>query len=155
MFSGSVYFDLNKNGIQDEGETNVPDMLCEVDGNYYSTDGNGEFEIYLEPGSYTFNPQSPQFFESVPTNMDFAFSSYGEVNGCNIFALQATVDTTMLEFEILSPPSLRKGQEFLTYYSFKNVGTMALTETKQTLPIEEDFFFINSEKLEFNDCKLY
>ncbi len=144
LFSGKVFFDLNKNGAQDEGETNVPDMLCEVDGNYYSTDGNGEFEIYLEPGSYTFNPQSPQFFESVPANMDFAFSAYGELSTDNLFALQATIDTTMLEFEILSVPSLRKGQEFLTYYSFKNVGTMALPDTKLALPLEEDFNYISS-----------
>lgn len=148
VFSGKVFYDANKNGLQDEGETNVPDMLCEVGGNYYSTDNNGEFEIYLEPGNYTFNPQSPEFFESVPVNMSFIFNSYGETNNNNAFALQALSDTVLMEFEVLSPQSIRKGQEFKTYYSIKNIGSDTLKETYIAVAKPIDFIYNTSEPIE-------
>ena len=140
-FSGLVYFDANKNEVQDDDEVGIPNLMCQIGENYYLTGENGEFEIFLTSGDYTFTPNPAEYMISLPENASFSFNGTGEVNDNNYFALQSLVDTTILEFNIISVASLRKGQEFLTYFTIKNMGTVPIDSTDVALPIMEEFIY--------------
>jgi len=137
-FSGKIYYDANNNGRLDINEVGVSKVVCQVGDNYYLSGENGNFEIILPEGNYTFTPRPTEFFVADPEAVNFSFSGVGILNDSNLIALHAAVDTAHLEFSIMSLPSLRKGQEFLTYLTFRNSGTVPLDSTRVGAPLLED-----------------
>lgn len=54
LVQGRVFFDTNGNGREDEGETGVPGMRVQIDGNKSATtDESGRFRFRLNPGEYS------------------------------------------------------------------------------------------------------
>ena len=144
LFSGKIYFDANKNGEMDAEENGVSDIMCQIGDNYYISGDDGDFNIYVGAGSFTLTPKPNELFIANPTNLSFSFTGTGGINDGNLIALESVVDSSNLEFNILSVPSLRKGQEFSTYVKFKNTGTVDTPESSFSLPLDDNFIFQNS-----------
>lgn len=74
--SGFIFYDLNKNRIQDNGEQPFPDVtvrLKDASGTVVATavtDSTGHFTFSgVAPGDYTLSPVPPtSFFQTVPPN---------------------------------------------------------------------------------------
>lgn len=90
--SGTVYYDQNKNCIQDGNEKGLSERMIEIQPGdiFVSTDNNGNYEYNLEPGSYVVKHNFPGYQinscnsdsfiveiiqNSIYTNLDFASSN--------------------------------------------------------------------------------
>ncbi len=144
VFSGRVYYDANNNGHMDLDDIGVSNVVLQIGDDYYLSGNDGNYEIMLPAGNYNLVPQPDEFFNSNPESINFSFSSTGEVNSDNNIALQSNMDTAHLEVNILSLPSARKGQEFVSYLTFKNIGTVPLDSTTVSYPLNEDLIYLYS-----------
>ncbi len=145
IFSGRVYYDANNNGHMDNDDFGVSNMVLQIDSNYYLTGEDGNFQLALPAGNFTLTPLPSEYFTATPETINFTFSSTGEVNNNNNIALTSIVDTAHLETNILSLSTARKDQEFVTYLTFKNTGTVPLDTTKVSYPLNEDLQYNYSD----------
>ncbi len=144
VFSGRVYYDQNNNGHMDDDDIGVSDVVLQVGDDYYLSGEDGNFEILLPTGNFTVVPQPSDFFTANPESINVNFAGTGEVSSGNNIALLSAVDTAHLEVSVLSVPSARKGQEFISYLSFRNTGTVPLDTTSVSYPLQDDLIYLYS-----------
>jgi uncharacterized repeat protein (TIGR01451 family) len=132
--SGTVYFDANKNGIQDNGEVGIPGITVKVVGENKSvtTDDNGYYQTVLNIGNYTLQ-QIPgaNWAQSLPAlNATLAVNvtQIGANYPNNNFADTAACLNPDLVVE-LNTTALRVGFENVYAVTYRNTGTVAATNT--------------------------
>ena len=145
VFSGRVYYDANNNGHMDLDDIGVSNLVLQIGDDYYLSGEDGNYEILLPAGNYTLVPQPNDLFNATPDNIDISFSGTGEISSDNNIALHSIVDSAYLETSVMSVPSARKGQEFITYLSVRNVGTVPLDSTTVSLPQNENLIYLYSD----------
>jgi hypothetical protein len=98
LIQGRVFFDTNGNGREDAGESGVPGMRVQIDGNKSATtDAGGNFRFQINPGEYsvavisadlgvrlrasTLTEQQVSLSSRQTVNLSFGVSNFGTVSG--------------------------------------------------------------------------
>ena len=131
VMQGSVFYDNNSNGIKDPGEPVKKEaQVILSDGKFTFTNNSGDYEIGAnDTGSYHINITAPQYFNVVPSVINYNFTSYDTLVVRN-FALQPT--TTIDEIRIRTFPvnwAARPGFSFPYLVRYENTGTTTLNPT--------------------------
>ncbi|MBL4669466.1 MAG: VCBS repeat-containing protein [Flavobacteriales bacterium] len=133
---GAIYNDINENCTQETGEDGIPGILVKtMPGNrYVTTDANGNYQFFLEPGDYTITQQiSANWTNSCNTGghdltiiagQTYCGNSFGNITTCTYPNLSITLGTT----------ALRKG--FQNTYSVVYANTGAYDAYSVNLSIE-------------------
>jgi uncharacterized repeat protein (TIGR01451 family) len=130
--SGTVYFDANKNGLQDNGELGIPGVTIKVLGKNKSitTDENGYYQTVLNIGTYSLQ-QIPganwsQFLPALNAARTVNVTQIGGNYANNNFADTASCLNPDLSVE-LNTTALRVGFENVYAVTYRNTGTVAAT----------------------------
>ncbi len=133
---GMVYYDENKNCIQDSTEIGIPNMKILLQpGNLTTvTDSNGMYSLSAAPGDYTLTQltEESQWNASCTSVFDLSVVGIGNKYCGNNFADTAACPLPDLSVEI-SSTAHRIGFENLIALTYKNTGTMTATNAKLTL----------------------
>jgi hypothetical protein len=98
LIQGRVFFDTNGNGREDAGESGVPGMRIQIDGNKSATtDAGGNFRFQINPGQYsvalisadlgvrlrasTLTEQKVSLSSRQTVNLSFGVSNFGTISG--------------------------------------------------------------------------
>src|ERR1044071_6647979 len=98
LIQGRVFFDTNGNGREDEGESGMPGMRVQIDGDRSAmTDSSGHFRFRINPGQYsvalisgdlgvrlrasTLTEQQVSLFSRQTVNLSFGVSNFGTISG--------------------------------------------------------------------------
>ncbi|MFT6148300.1 MAG: putative repeat protein (TIGR01451 family) [Saprospiraceae bacterium] len=136
--SGTVYFDANKNEIQDNDELGIPGItvLVQETGMSLTTDDNGDYEVVLNIGTYTLQ-QFPganwsQYLPALSTPLTVNVTQIGASYPDNNFADTAACLNPDLLVE-LNTTALRVGFENLYAITYRNTGTATATNANLTV----------------------
>jgi uncharacterized repeat protein (TIGR01451 family) len=146
---GIAYNDINQNCTKDAGERGIPGLLIKVDPGerYLTTDENGAYEFYLEPGNYT-----------VTQNLSANWSANCSLQGhsLSITEGQSYCENNFENYPVCTEPdlnislgttALRKG--FQNTYScvFGNAGAFDAVNVELSMAVHEDIVFLNSSTM--------
>lgn len=142
LIKGLVFFDNNRNGIRDAGETTSEGVVVSATKNGYiskTITNRGIFEIKTDTGNYVVNA-SLAYYITVPVSKNTVFKSYFQVDSFS-FALQPIPDKQDLTITTYPLGDARPG--FITSYkiTYKNVGTTAINSG--------EIYFIKDSRLSF------
>ncbi len=128
VVTGTVFFDNNQNGVQEAGESGVPNLLMELQpGNiFYPTDANGHYTVYTGIGNYTIRPVHPTYAITVnPGERQLSFSDDLQLSEDNDFAVSVIPNITDMGITVTTDQTLRPGFYFNYVVSYTNHGTVA------------------------------
>ncbi len=146
--SGLVYHDLNGNCVKDEGEDGIPGIQITIQpGNRgVTTNQNGEYEAYLEPGSYSIqqtmalgwtNNCAPSAYNlNVVSGQVYNGNSFGNSGSCQYPNLSVSLGTA----------ALRKGfqNEYAVLYS--NSGAYDAFNVELSITFADDIIPLSATK---------
>ncbi len=127
VVSGTAYYDANSNCTQDAGESGIPNTIIEVypGPTYTMTDENGDYKVYLQPGSYNVGQQTPNNFTNIcpgeGNTHSVSVSGIGLSYPNNDFAYQTGSQLPDLCVD-LGVTALRRGFENEMSISYSNYG---------------------------------
>lgn len=151
LIQGRVFFDTNGNGREDEGESGMPGMRVQIDGERSAmTDASGHFRFRIKPGQYsvalisadlgvrlrasTLTEQQVTLFTRQTVNLSFGVSNFGTISGRVFNDMFLTGDPTITNMPgvggvqlILHPETGGRGQAVTTVvgangdYEFRNL----------------------------------
>ncbi len=147
FISGNVFYDLNENCDADAGEFGLNDWLLEViaDDNsitYYGlTDEDGNYEIAVKSGSYTFNLVPINAYWSTTCGNSFNLSLSGPYDTVMVdFPLHAVYDCPLMEVDI-STPFLRRCFDNRYKVEYCNDGTVLGEDVEVEVELDEYLIF--------------
>lgn len=136
--SGTLFYDLNSNGVMDNGETGLPYQILQVGSNTVYTDANGFYSISLPIGNYlvTYTPTGFYSTGTITTTSVLAQVtanglSYGD-NNIGLYMTPGQVDLS-----ITIHPSTTVTPGFGAWYSI-NVCNNGTTPTGATVMMQYD-----------------
>ncbi len=133
VIKGIVFTDDSNDGILDNGETGIPNVMVQLDATNYvaSTNSNGAYNLYTLNGSFDVSVPYPPIYYTLTTSssQNASFIGMGECDSLNHFGFSPTPNMNDLRIDI-SPTSNPKAGHVLGYIlTYKNVGTTAQTAT--------------------------
>lgn len=144
---GTVFFDDNANGIQDENEGGIPNQMLVINPGlkYVATDENGNYSLYLEDGNYSIeqiiegdwlqtypiNNQGLNFNVVGTTNCDLDF---GNDNPCTSPDLAVNLGAT----------ALRRGFINQLTLSFSNNSPTPAENVELTVELPQELFAVSA-----------
>jgi uncharacterized repeat protein (TIGR01451 family) len=138
IVEGTVFVDMNNNGIQDAGDFGLAGQMITVSpSNIVSTsDSTGHYHIEVIPGTYTLSISNPpQWYTAAPSSYTIPFAALGQFSTGNDFALSSSVNITDLSVSIANSHLVRPGHQTTFTIHVTNEGTNA---TGGTLTFHHD-----------------
>ncbi len=166
VIEGTVYFDLNKNGIKDPEEMLKGNVKLELSNGITTySNTNGEFQLGTTSlGSYTVTVVPPaDYFIAVPASQTYTFSTLDTSVELSI-ALQATQDIDALSIKVEPLTwAARPGFEYPYIVKYQNTGTTVLTTNASlvfdnqliTYQSSPDPVTVNGNTISLNNITLY
>jgi FG-GAP-like repeat/ASPIC and UnbV len=143
LVEGLVFNDINGDCLKDEGEQILSNVIIEVlpGPKYTSTNTDGLYSIYLSPGTYTLNQQSPDNWEQTcPAsggNHSVQVIDIGQGYSGYDFANQGIVSQPDLWVDI-GATALRRGFRNTISISYKNMGTIPASNATLSANFDEE-----------------
>ena len=143
---GVVYHDENQNCIQDAEEIGLSGILMKVEpGNRFTTtDANGEYQFFLEAGTYslsqelsanwTVNCNVSGYSLVIVEGITYCENNFGNSTTCSDPNLNVTLGTTVL----------RKGFQNTYSVIYGNAGVFDAVDVELSLEVHEDIVFLSS-----------
>lgn len=134
---GSVYLDLNSNGIQDGTETPIAHHMIQVPGtNHFTfTNQNGAYQLNLpDTGSFELQPAALVHFAPAPTAHTIHFTAFQQASTGNDFAFQPVGAVNDLSVAISPASVVRPGRQAHYFVHFQNAGNLVLAPTIMVRP---------------------
>lgn len=124
---GSVFLDLNSNGIKDNNEFNKPNIKLNLsDGTSSFTNNNGQYKFAALSGNYSLTAISPAYYyNAVPQVINFTFNSDSNLV-LQPIALQSNTEVDSFLITITSQNAARPGFDLSYLVSYENIGTTSL-----------------------------
>ncbi|HRG58798.1 MAG TPA: PKD domain-containing protein [Bacteroidia bacterium] len=136
--TGTLFYDVNSNGIMDSGETGIPYQTIQI-GTYTAyTDANGNYNISVPMGSYTISYTPSGFYSSgtiTTTSVVAQVTQNGMTYGNNNIGLYMTPG--QVDLGITISPSTTVTPGFGAWYSI-NVCNYGTTPTAATVMMQYD-----------------
>ncbi|NJN77283.1 MAG: T9SS type A sorting domain-containing protein [Saprospiraceae bacterium] len=132
IVSGTVFHDVNQNGVQDGNEVGIPGITVKIVGENknVTTDENGYYEATLNIGTYTLQQISganwSQYLPALSGTLTVNVTQIGANYPNNNFADTASCLNPDLAVE-LNTTALRVGFENVYAVTYRNTGTIAAT----------------------------
>jgi hypothetical protein len=145
---GHVYHDLDEDGTQDPGEGPLPFVQAQAAplASLPYTDGNGNYTIYADPGSYVVGAQFPNMWwglTSSPATYNVTLDTNTPVSTGNDFGFTAIVDTTVLVTSVIANSAPCGDSTALQYLNITNLGTTTPSGTA-CYTLDTAFTFLGS-----------
>lgn len=133
---GFVFYDLNSNGIKDNGEPYAPGIRLNAEKPGYSkgavTGASGSYRIAVETGSFTTTVIPPDYFTPVPASAASVFNTYFNTSTIN-FALRPNAVRQDLQLDLFAVGRARPGFPVQYRIAYRNAGTTQVTNTSLKL----------------------
>jgi uncharacterized repeat protein (TIGR01451 family) len=130
--TGSIYADLNGNGIQDNGEFRPAGatILLQPGNSMVSCEADGAWEVGLAPGTYTITPSAsyPYIQSFAPIEHTADVPNMGDIDTDNHFAVTLIPDIQDLQAWIYADPA-RPGFDNRLFLNCRNYGTIPVSTT--------------------------
>ncbi|HYH15513.1 MAG TPA: hypothetical protein VD794_09840, partial [Flavisolibacter sp.] len=129
---GTIFIDSNNNGTFETFERQYSNLMLETTpGFYYSlSEQNGNYKIYLPPGtSIIYPPTSPRYYSIIPNNQTVNFNGTNQTLTGKDFALQPKPDNNDVKVTITASTISRPGFTFNYRITYYNSGTTVLSDT--------------------------
>lgn len=124
---GTVYYDVNANGIYDAGENPAVGKIVQAQTNLSSiTDIAGLYHFDLIPGSYTISAPVIPYYNVVPSSHSVSFTALGQASTGNDFACQPIPGITDLSLSLTMSPVLLPGGTTTLNLHVVNNGTVTV-----------------------------
>jgi uncharacterized repeat protein (TIGR01451 family) len=136
--AGTVYYDLNKNGVQDPGESGFLGAIVAINpGPSYCFSGtNGNYMGGTAVGKYNLSIPNPPRYHTVttPTKHSAKFATLGKVDSLNHFGLYPTPNINDMRIQLTAYHASRPGDIVDFHLHYFNAGTTTLNATVKFLP---------------------
>lgn len=163
--SGTVFDDMNANGILDTGEVSFLNTIVEVTqaGWISGTSSSGFFELNVDTGIYSIVPY-PVLYRQITTPAHSAtFTNYGQSDSLNDIGYYTIPGINDLRIDIIPIGNPRPGFQSTYYIKFKNVGTTVLSgsivfsfDTLFTLITSSwSYTVLSNDSIEFSFANLF
>ncbi|MFA6922679.1 MAG: T9SS type A sorting domain-containing protein [Bacteroidales bacterium] len=120
--AGTVYNDLNNNGVKDAGEPPLPNIIVHQNQGsedyYYSTDSLGSYKVNYISGTYNINIPSPPKFSTVTPTSQTMTNATDTVNKFGIY----TPDIYDVRVSLTASNRARPGFDTYYYINYENTG---------------------------------
>ena len=131
--AGYVFYDVNKNGIRDNGESFFDQITVRVQKNgglRSSTPSNGYYKIDIDTGSYTVNAV-PYYnhYSVVPASQNITHNTWFNTDSIH-FAVQAIVPLRDVTISMVPTTIARIGSAAYYIIYYRNVGSEAVVTGK-------------------------
>ncbi|MBI5218415.1 MAG: immunoglobulin domain-containing protein [Bacteroidia bacterium] len=122
IITGLVFSDINQNGIMDNGETPLPDIIVSDSQFYYycSTDPSGIFRLYVDTGYYEISAYLQPHYAAIPQTQNAYFATYGQIDTANNFGIHHDL-VQDVSVNVYDGPA-RPGFSVDYYIYFENTG---------------------------------
>ena len=137
LITGTLFADLNSNGIQDIGEPPIAaKKIIEQNTSRFShTDQNGKYTIaVLDTGNFTVSPQSLNWFGSVPSSHAAIFTGINQTDSLNDFAFQPQGSFEDVCITMTPMGNFRSGFPASYMINYGNYGNTTVTPTVYFYP---------------------
>ncbi len=134
IICGVVYNDANGNGLQDSGESGVPNTYVKINGYWYYTNSNGQYYATLTPGTYNiiYNNAPNGYTVTQPTGANpyvVNASQIGQTYCNNNFGIYADPSLQNLCVDIIPYTTVTPGFPAWYYIKYCNYGAFAMSGT--------------------------
>lgn len=123
IVSGRVYYDSNTNGIEDAGDVSIVNQQVIANANNYTyTNSNGNYSLYLLPGSYNIQPElslGNYYVTSSPAN--FPITATAGSSSSATFGLYPVTPNADVAISVTNS-RFRPGFNSSVWLSVNNVG---------------------------------
>lgn len=130
---GTVFNDLNSDGIWDTGENGLPNVIVELNNQFFVCPSNalGLYNLYCGPGNQTASiPNPPLYYTfSTPSSHTVNFTGMGNTSSSNNFGLVATPNMNDLSIDIVGVSNPKVGHILAYQLTYKNQGTTTQNAT--------------------------
>lgn len=127
IIEGTVFRDLNNDGVLNTGETGVPNTITQLNTGPYvsSSNNNGVYQMFTAAGSYSVSIPNLPLYHTLSTapSQSASFVGMGNIDTANHFGLYPTPN--MNDLEVTVTPISRPKAGFVLHYMItcKNIGT--------------------------------
>ncbi len=130
---GLVFNDQNADGIVDAGDNGIPNVIVELNNQFYVAPSNaaGIYNLYSGPGAQIVSvPNPPMYYTfSTPATQNVNFVGMGNTSSDNNFGLVATPNMNDLKVDIVGISNPKKGYVLSYLITYKNQGTTSQNAT--------------------------
>ena len=129
VMEGTVYYDINSNGIKDANEYYSKNVKVQLsNGAYTFTDNSGHYELTADSlGDYTIKIIAPQYYAAMPDTFHYTFTQYN-ASVTELVALQPKQNIDSLNIKITPWQNCARPAGNLDYIiNYENVGTTNLS----------------------------
>ncbi len=134
---GELFADLNSNGLQNSGEPPLSGRkITEQNTGYFTfTEQNGSYSVsVLDSGNFTVSPQVLNWYNSVPSTHDAAFTGILQTDSLNDFAFQPQGTFEDVCITITPLGNFRSGFNASYMITYGNYGNTTVTPTVYFYP---------------------
>ena len=145
---GTAYNDANSNCIQDAGEEVIANQKIYIPEKDMTlvTDSSGNFQIYVEDGNYTLQPQSASNWTPTCSNVSLTVTGGGTNTYCgNNFGFHSTCAFPDIELA-MGIPAMRRGFSNDIILNVTNIGGSELSSGTLTLVLPSAITALNADK---------
>jgi uncharacterized repeat protein (TIGR01451 family) len=147
QLKGTLYFDMNLNGVKDVGEVSYSKAIVKATKAGYersSVPVDGVFQMDVETGSFTTTPVlSLPYYISVPASHPTNFATYFNKDSFS-FAIQPLANRQDLTITAAALGVARPGFDVTYKLFYQNVGTMAMSGVQVLFKKDSRLSFISS-----------
>jgi hypothetical protein len=133
IINGTVFRDFNNDGIQNSGETGIPNSMVMLNSGPYAVPSNqsGLYNLYTLSGAFSASIPNLPLYHSLTTNpvQTANFSGLGAVDTANHFGLYPTPNVNDLFVDIQAMSVPKAGYALGYMITYKNLGTTAQNAT--------------------------
>lgn len=138
IIQGTVFNDINNDGIFDVGESGIPNVILNLNNSPYVTASNniGVYEMYTNSGNHSVSiPNLPLYHSlTTPASLTSNFVGMGNMDTARHFGLYPMPNVNDLRIDI-TPVSSPKAGHVLSYLiTYTNVGTTTLNASVTLQP---------------------
>lgn len=126
---GTVYHDLNGDGVEDAGEPSLPGTVIHIDPGFMTTtDANGWYDRGVANGSYTITAThpSPYFTGTLPASHPASVAQPTDIDSLNDLGAQFIPNVQDLIMALVVSPPPRPGFSNTVWLHCLNYGTMVV-----------------------------
>ncbi|HSI90062.1 MAG TPA: T9SS type A sorting domain-containing protein, partial [Adhaeribacter sp.] len=130
--TGTVFRDLNGNGIQDSGEQPFSERILEITPGpiYVNTLPSGNYGTFLPAGNFSISlPNPPRHYTVAPASHSFSFAGQNQSLAGKDFALQPIPNSPDVKITLTPATPARPGFALVYNLTFTNVGTTILADS--------------------------
>lgn len=147
LVTGTVYKDVNRNGVHDPQEPGLPNQM--VSGTLGPvmafTLANGGYRLYVDSGNTLISPNNiPLYHTSTPPQRTINFNGYGLRADSFDFGIRPIPGINDLRINFSAMNTLRPGFPVSYYILYANVGTTTLSGT-YSFKFTSDLTFLSSD----------